>query len=413
MKGPHFQEQIIHGELERLASLRMQMLEMHPFWGYLLLQMRIVPAPGLPVFSATDCIRHIWFNPFLTRKLEMKELGFVLAHEVCHQIFATQERRGEREIFKWNMATDYAINAMVSDITIPGSSSTWIPDRDKLYQMPEGCLLNPKYQNWIAEVIYEDLCRTKNQGTPLIREISLPFENEMKLPLPAISDHRGGIDIHLPVDLNENEKGILQKRVLEAIDVYEASSSRGDFPEGMLMQLGLLSPPEIPWQRVLHHYVDTLFRGDDYSLARPNKRYLLQDLLVPGHYSETISRMVVALDRSGSMSKEKIQDVVKEIRGMVPHAEDVTLIVADCVIQQVIASDELETFLESASLSGGGGTDHHCVFEYIETHHLQPRVFIGLTDLHTLFPEKKPSYPVLWLVPEAHGEAPWGKVIEV
>lgn len=82
----------IHAESERLAALRMQMLEMHPFWGYLLLQVKLVPALRLPTFAATDMMNHIWFNPALTRDLNSRELGFVLAHEICHQVFSTMER---------------------------------------------------------------------------------------------------------------------------------------------------------------------------------------------------------------------------------------------------------------------------------------------------------------------------------
>jgi len=35
------------------------MLEVHPFWGYLLLQVRLLPVCELPTFAATDCIRHM------------------------------------------------------------------------------------------------------------------------------------------------------------------------------------------------------------------------------------------------------------------------------------------------------------------------------------------------------------------
>ena len=137
--------QQVDAETERLAALRMQLLEMHPFWGYLLLQMRLVPALDLPSLAATDSISHIWFNPAMTRALDARELGFVLAHEVCHQVLATVERRHGREKFKWNMATDYAINALISDISIPGA-----PQRDdtRLYRMPRGGLFNPKYRSW-------------------------------------------------------------------------------------------------------------------------------------------------------------------------------------------------------------------------------------------------------------------------
>ena len=139
----------------------------------------------------------------------------------------------------------------------------------------------------------------------------------------------------------------------------------------------------------------------------------MQDVIVPGHSGETISNLVVALDTSGSMTEEEIREVAGEIRGMVPNAQDVTLIVADNVIQQVIPLDHLEEVLALGMFRGGGGTDHVCVFEYIARHHLNPRIFIGLSDLYSCFPEEKPPYPVLWLTPEIHGDPPWGKVIEL
>lgn len=153
--------------------------------------------------------------------------------------------------------------------------------------------------------------------------------------------------------------------------------------------------------------------GDVVDLAHPNKRYLTQDVIVPGRYSESIGNLVVALDTSGSMTEDEIREVAGEIRGMVPSTQDITLIVADSVIQQVIPLEDLEEVLASGMFRGGGGTDHVCVFEYIARHHLNPRIFIGLSDLCSCFPEKKPPYPVLWLVPEIHADPPWGKVIEL
>ena len=53
------------------------------------------------------------------------------------------------------------------------------------------------------------------------------------------------------------------------------------------------------------------------------------------------------------------------------------------------------------------------VFAAVAERRLQPDVFIGLTDLESVFPERAPAYPVLWVVPTEHGEAPWGRVVEV
>ena len=103
----------VQAELERLSALRMQMLEMHPFWGYLLLQVKLTPALDLPAFAATDYLRHIWFNPARTRLLNAAQLGFVLAHEIGHQLLASAFREKGRDHHLWNCATDYAINRVV------------------------------------------------------------------------------------------------------------------------------------------------------------------------------------------------------------------------------------------------------------------------------------------------------------
>ncbi|MGI6354310.1 MAG: hypothetical protein GX937_07250 [Lentisphaerae bacterium] len=413
----------IQAELERLSALRMQMLEMHPFWGYLLLQVKLVPALDLHRFSATDCLRHIWFNPVQTRLLNAAQLGFVLAHEICHQVFATQERAGDRDAFLWNLATDYAINLIVADITVPGGKE-W----EKLYVIPEivipgygksSVLLEENFRGMIAETIYEHLRLVEEEEAgeghlgraPQMVSFQLPDQQGAPRQMPNILDHQGGIDIHLPLDFTVDMRETLQARIRDAVGAWSASDHRGDLPGDLLLQLGLLNPPQIPWQRLFHRFADAAVARDDYSLARPNRRYQAMDLIVPGRYQETLNRVVIALDTSASMDEEELCDVASEIVDMMTLVDDITLIIADAEIQEVVPFEGLESFLRAGRLTGGGGTDHVCVFDYIAEHRLNPSLFIGLTDLGSCFPEQKPPYPVLWVTPPRHAEAPWGQVI--
>ena len=415
----------IQAELERLSALRMQMLEMHPFWGYLLLQVKLTPALDLPAFAATDCLRHIWFNPVRTRLLNAAQLGFVLAHEVCHQVFATTERARDRDAFLWDCAADLAINLIVADITAPGSY-----DWEGLYEIPEivipgygkiSVLLEENFRGMIAEVIYEHLRLEEEEQTndrkqglgrvPKMITFQLPDQQGAPRQMPNILDHQGGIDIHLPLDFTVDMRETLQARIRDAVGAWSASDHRGDLPGDLLLQLGLLNPPQIPWQRLFHRFADAAVARDDYSLARPNRRYQAMDLIVPGRYQETLNRVVIALDTSASMDEEELCDVASEIVDMMTLVDDITLIIADAEIQEVVPFEGLESFLRAGRLTGGGGTDHVCVFDYIAEHRLNPSLFIGLTDLGSCFPEQKPPYPVLWVTPPRHAEAPWGQVI--
>lgn len=439
-------QDLISKELDRFAAVKMQLLEMHPFWGYILLQMKIVPAVTLPAFAATDLIRHIWFNPLLTKDLSIREMGFLLLHEASHQILLNEERRKERDLFLWNQATDYVINDMIVEIKD-------VSGNEFLYDMLSNVLYAPEYHGMIAETVYESLKREKKDEKEIFHPVVLPLvagsenmdENDPKRPSlqnndekkkknntaehPGsgdgeegengkilrmdVLDHKGGIDIHLPLETGREEQEHIKDRILAAIENFRVNHSRGDFPGGVLRKLGLLGEARIPWQKLLRRFVDQCLSADDYSLARPNKRLLTCDFIVPGKYGENISNIVIALDTSGSMENDTLIDLLTELKGILPETEEITLIVADATIRQVIPMEQMEEALKECSFAGGGGTDHICVFEYIRKHHLDPVLFIGMTDLYSMFPEQAPPYPVVWLVPRSHNGAPWGKVIEL
>jgi len=125
-------ERIARDEARRVSALRLQLMDLHPFWGYLLAHLRILHAPQLCSFAATDCRRHVWPNPLLTRHLSLPQLGFVLAHELGHHLLATADRRRGRRAHRWNCATDYAINRIVAAIEHPARPG------ERLYRSPDG-----------------------------------------------------------------------------------------------------------------------------------------------------------------------------------------------------------------------------------------------------------------------------------
>ena len=170
---------------------------------------------------------------------------------------------------------------------------------------------------------------------------------------------------------------------------------------------------KVPWRRLLRTFAGQAIARDDYSLARPNPRYLCHDVVVPGMYSEQAARMVVAVDTSGSMTDDQIAAIAAELEALIDEEVEVTLLVADAEVHEVVCGAALAPYLQARRFKGGGGTSHRPVFEWIVAHRLRPDLFIGLTDLWTAFPERRPPYPVLWLTPEEHGAAPWGRVVEI
>ncbi|GMV40648.1 MAG: hypothetical protein AMXMBFR64_23640 [Myxococcales bacterium] len=386
-------------ELARLSALRMRLLDLHPFWGHLLLQVRLVAAPGLPAIAATDCVRHIWFDPERTAALSDAQLGFVLAHEVGHQLLASGERQRGRRAHVWNCATDYAINRLVACMRDPAD---W---RLPLWEPPDGVLLDPRFDGRIAEVIYEHLL---GDALPAPTEVAVTLG---EATLPRVSDHGGGIDVHLPVSLDPEDRDVLRERIAAAVEAWEQSEQRGDMPGGLVRALGLQGRTRVPWQRLLRRYVGQALTRDDWSLAHPSRRWLAEDIVVPGLGGSRAGWVVVAVDTSGSMSPADLDAMAAELRAISREVEELTLIVADTKVREVVPPAELDRFLHHGKVRGGGGTDHRPVFAWVRERGIAPDVFIGLTDLYTRLPDHAPPYPVVWVTPTRHGAAPWGRVV--
>ncbi len=395
-------------EARRVSMLRMQLVDLHPFWGHLLLHVRLIQAPKLATLAATDGVRRIWYNPHYTQHLDIRQLGFVLAHELGHHLLLSSDRARGRDARLWNRATDYAINRIVAAI----SGSQGYP----LYRAPSGFipglgdvrpLLDPRFDGMVAEAIYEHLAA---EELPAPRRITVELGAD--LVLPGVLDHGGGIDLHLPVELSSEDREVLRDRLRDALGVWAQTHHRGDAAGDLARQVAAQSRPRIPWQRLLHRFAGQALGSLDYSLARPNRRYLAEDLVVPGLVDRGAPDVVVAVDTSGSMPDALLAAVATELAALADIAPELLVLLADARVQRVIPSRELPSFLCQTRFQGGGGTDHRPVFAWLAEHKPHPDLFIGLTDLRSRFPERPPRFPVLWVTPAEHNRAPWGRVVE-
>ena len=418
--SPTFElEDVCRAEARRVSALRMQLLDLHPFWGFLLAHLKVVQAPELCAFAATDCHRHIWLNPLLTRHLDLPQLGFVLAHELGHHLLASADRQRGRQAQRWNCATDYAINRIVADIRHPTRA------RESLYRSPAGhhpelgtveILLDPRWDGMIAEAIYEYL---QDDDLPVAAAVTVRLggagdgAGEGSGSGARATDHGGGLDVHLPGHLTPEQRQEVRERLEAAVEHARRSEQPGNVPGLVLRELGEGRRSRVPWRRLLHRYAGSALARDDYALHRPDRRYVEHDLVVPGRWSEGLASLVVALDTSASIDAELLAAAGAELRSLARQAQEVRLIVADAKVQQVVDDLELERFLTQGRVKGGGGTDHRPVFAWLKQRGLRPDVFVGITDLYSCFPERAPGFPVLWLVPRKHGAAPWGRVVEL
>ena len=387
-------------EARRLSAVRMHMLERHPFWGYLLMNVQLIADVTLPAAAATDCVRRIWYDPRRTRALDYPSLSFVLAHELGHHVYATAERARGRDHHRWNLATDFAINRIVTRVIDPVTG-------DYAYRPLPGILLHDRFDGMTAEQIYEAL------PTDPVIEVFMrgrPEPISVEAAGRTASDHGGGVDVHLPVELDEASRELIAKRLRAAVSHASAQGAAGQVPAEFARLIGD-GRGRLPWQRLFRRLVASSVTRDEYDPRRPHPRWASEGFVVPSLAGERTGRVVVALDTSGSMSGESLTAACAEIRALAQQVEDITIVVADARVQEVVELDDLERWLKRGRARGGGGTDHRPVFDWIARSGRPPDVFVGITDLRSHFPQRVPPYPVLWVVPELHRDAPFGSVI--
>jgi predicted metal-dependent peptidase len=375
----------------------MQLLEAHPFWGHLLLQLELVPDTNLRHLAATDCVRTLWYNPDETSALSDAALGFVLAHELGHMAYATRERQRGRDGMLWNCATDYAINRIVAAIPDP------LRLGQPMYTPPEGILLDRRFDGLTAEAIYERLCAAPGQLG------NLAVHDDWVDGLP-VRGHGGGLDAHLPGELDEADRERLDEMLRGAAEHWAASGRQGHIPGDALRALEA-GRSRMPWRRLLRAFVSATLTVDEFDPLRPHRRWLAQDLFRPGPGGERVGLVVVAIDTSGSMSNALISAACAELRAITAHTAEAQVVIADAKVQESFPLDAAEAWLARRRAKGGGGTDHRPVFEWVAERRLQPDVLVAFTDLQTTFPSKRPQYPVLWLAPPGAPPPPFGRVV--
>jgi predicted metal-dependent peptidase len=338
---------------------------------------------------ATDCIDKIFYNPEYVTSHNKEHIMFALIHEVNHIIRLHSKRAGMRDPKLWNVSTDYVINA---DILQSADALRINYDKDH-------GLFDKKYENWLEEDVYDDLEKKFVGGKGGLA----PGKSGNGPGDPGNHDK-------WEVPRPEDEQKV-RENVAHASEVWERSNQRGSIPGGLKKLIDKLRNPKVPWINVLRAFVGTAIQRDRYTYRKLRKTYLPVGLYKPSLHNPGIAKVVVAVDTSGSCNGLEMV-FASEFTKLYDIVEEVTLIMADAEVNDVIDTKDIVTALKEHGFKGGGGTSHIPVFNYLRDNGIFPDVMICFTDGYTEFPEQQPPFPVMWCIPEGAGTSvPWGQVI--
>ncbi len=171
------------------------------------------------------------------------------------------------------------------------------------------------------------------------------------------------------------------------------TKTAGSAPASIRRALERLKKPVIDWRSALEEFVDEAISKSKYDL--PNRRFLSQGEAQYGYknYKEDFENIVVAIDTSGSINRQMIEQFLSEVIsiGEAYNPEKTVILYCDT---QVYEPDILEPGdkPDFKKIAGGGGTNFWPPFKWVQKNMLEkgevPTVFIYFTDGEATFPEE-------------------------
>ena len=325
------------------------------FFSALLTQLQIVIDDTMPT-AWTDAI-HIGLNPDLVKRATVEELTGVFMHELGHVIFEhiqiALENKEWLDHDRHNQAGDHHIN---------------LRNKAAGYILPHWIkpLEDPKYRGWSTMKIYNDLA-----ANPPPKPSYGPGECGM------------GSDVRLPKGMSKSEhKERVISTIVKATMQAEMMGQKGigSVPGHIKRIVKEVTSPKLPWPMILQNYM-TSYARDDYSMRRPNKRYM-PDLYLPSLHSESFGHMIVAADVSGSISTKELDIALAETRYIYDtiQPETLRLISFDTKIRNNNMYRDREPLPDELILHGGGGTNVVPVLKYVRDE--DPKLCVIFTDGH-------------------------------
>ena len=372
-----------------LEAARGKLLMSHPFFAHLALQLEIRAVFDHRLETAATDGAVIYFSAPFFEALSEQDRLFVLAHEVLHCVLGHHRRRASREAQLWNISADHEVNMALK--------------RDG-FNCPQGCVLFDEWPDASAEQIYDKLFRGTVAVAPEVCFISIFGLSNVQVPGNFIDPDYGTERRDLPPDVAAQ---MIRQAMGASNTVY--GSLLGEMRQ-LVDKLPTTKP--VSWQQVLRDFVSPTMLGD-LAWHRPRRRLIGQGMYLPGR-AKTGRHLLVAVDVSGSVFAW-LPEFMAELSTILASGPGTatTVITFDVSIQQQFkfcSGEDLKVQC-SKRFRGGGGTDFHPIFEFIE-HDAQDfyDALVILTDGCGACPKEDVAHmPTLWaLTKDGRKPCDWG-----
>lgn len=400
---------------KRILLSRFRILNNHGFYGILLMHMQF----GIDTkcdTAYTDGYK-INFSPNFLDELTNSELDFVMMHEILHIVLKHCFRGTKVDNETFNIACDIVVNSNILYSNNMNLSSITLSK----YGVAMHTIKGKEGYLYTAEQVYEMLPKSpskksgKNQSD---NNNSTNKENNN-------SAHSGGsFDDHTHWNLNENDEYIIdewEQRLIQATEMIskrEASTGVGKVPLGAARLVEKLTDSTVNWKEILNNFLS--FEIGDYSFLPPDRRmsgpFFMPDFNELVENEDDPQDILFMVDTSGSISDKDISEAYSEIKGAIDQFPSLKgyLGFFDHEIYEPIPFESIDDLLKIRPY-GGGGTNFHIIFKYVQRLEEKPKAIVILTDGYAAFPkeEERCNIPVIWIINNDKVTPPWGTIARI
>lgn len=401
-------------EARRIQQMRGKLILQKPFYGSLILQMKLRELPGLGTFGTDG--RALLYDPVFSKTLNDKELLGVLCHEATHVAALHPIRRRSRNHGLWNVACDVEVNHVVVNMeyftlpanAIPGETGTAEMHYDKMYDEAKknSCSCGQPQEG-------EGEGDSEEEGGD--GGGSSPETSERNQDCPHHGKGWGCKIMEPELGPGETWKDVAEEIKDNVRNAVTSARMAGKLPAGMERFIDDFLTPKLQWDEILRRFVESVY--EQYrTWSRPNRRYLHRGVALPGTgHKARVSEIAIAIDTSGSIGNTELQQAAAEVRSVLEecYPADTTIPIiwfdSTTYVDYVTREDVLVP-------KGGGGTRFAAIMERFEEDAMTQKGLVVITDGYCGDFGEEPEVPVLWVVFGSYAdsfEPPFGEVVEL
>jgi predicted metal-dependent peptidase len=350
--------------LDKIVVARIGLLLRHPFFGNMATRLRIADGSDWCPTAATDG-RNLFYNREFFEKLNHKQVEFVIAHEILHNVFDHMNRCEGRNRQIWNAAVDYAVNGQLV--------------RDRIGEVPSDIKIfhDPKHYGKSAEQVYDEIFEDMDEQELATLGQLLDQHIDWEGDGTGNKDGQGKRPQYSKEELKK-----IRDEIKDAVMQAASAAGAGNIPAGVERMIKDMTEPKMNWRQIIRQQIQSTIKND-YTFQRPSRKGWHTNAILPGmNYLDTID-ICVSLDMSGSISDAQAKDFLGEIKNIMEEFKDFKIKLW-CFDTDVYNEEDFDSQsgndLLDYKATGGGGTEFMANWEYMKEHDISPKKFIMFTD---------------------------------